>query len=129
MEENTNTEKYEEKKLSPIIQHLADAIEKKGLKVTFGLQPNHIERIESEIKRWDSYLKEDEDGLKLGWIKYDYNFWENLGKEFGWMPLALALSYFEYLENNTICKSCNSDINKVFLPRTHCPECGNKWNQ
>lgn len=80
-----------------IIDELCDAIEKSGARITFGIQPHHIERIESEVKRWDSMLDEG-DSLSPGWIKYDKNFWESRGKEFGWEPLTLALSYFEYLE-------------------------------
>lgn len=80
----------EEKKL---IEELSEAIQKSGAKVTFGIQPNHIKRIESEVERWNKMIEEG-DGLEPGWILYTSHFWESMGKEFSWSPLALALDYF-----------------------------------
>jgi len=84
--------------LPDVILLLCDAIEKSDVKVTFGLQPKHIEKIETELKRWDEMIKEG-DCLKIGWRKYDRLFWEKMGKEVGWCPITLALYYFEYLED------------------------------
>lgn len=73
---------------------------KMGVKLTFGIQQYQIDRIEQESKMWDSFLT-DEDALKPGWRKYDKDFWEKLGREFGWHPLVLALTYFEKIHENT----------------------------
>lgn len=87
------------------IDTLSKAIEKANVKITFGLQPNQIKRIESEINRWDLYLEEDEKYLRKGWIKYDLDFWRKLGDEFGWESFTLALYYFEHLED---CRNKNN---------------------
>lgn len=80
------------------IKYLADAIDKAGLKITFGLQPYHIERIESEQKRLNDIQLDDTElnNIKADMI-YSRYIWEKLGKEFGWEPFTLALYYFEYL--------------------------------
>lgn len=78
---------------------LEDFPDKPGIKITFGLQPNHIEKVESELARWDAMLEEG-DSLEPGWRKYDKYFWDKLGVEFGWCPFTLALYYFRYLEKN-----------------------------
>ncbi len=61
-------------------------------KCTFGLQPHHIERIESEIKR----LSVDEPRLDM---TYNRAMWDNLGKEFGWEPFTLCLWYLRSTKN------------------------------
>jgi hypothetical protein len=68
--------------LSPTIQALADAIEKKGLKLTFGLQPSHIELIEST-------MKED-------WMWHNEYYWSDIAKKIGWSTLTLVLWYQRY---------------------------------
>lgn len=131
MSENNNNSESEEKLITPELEHLSKAIKKQGLKVTFGLQPNHIERIESELERWDSYIKPEDKYLCEGYMKYEMDFWNKLGKEFGWMGFALALYYFEYLDkkqnSGNICKICNEEIAEGCLPKVYCPECGNDW--
>ena len=76
--------------MSDLLSKLSDAIEKSGCKVTFGLQPHHIERIESERKRWNK-----EHGFD---VIYANHFWIGLGKEFAWDSLTLALYYFHYIQ-------------------------------
>jgi len=66
------------------------------VKMTFGIQPHHIEKIETESKRWDAMIKPG-DSLQIGWRLYDKDFWEKMGRDVGWCPFTLALSYFEYL--------------------------------
>lgn len=67
-----------------LIQKLADAIEKKGLKIQFGLeQQGHIPTIE---KMLDDF----------GTASSAY-IWGKIGKEIGWEPLTAALHYCEYL--------------------------------
>lgn len=80
------------------MKELTDAVEKAGVKITFGLQPKHIERIEEESKRWDNMLEPDSP-LQVGWRKYEKSFWDKIGKEVGWCPFTLALYYFEYLNS------------------------------
>jgi len=87
-----------EQKKSPI-DSLIDAIEKANVKITFGLQPYHIDKIETELKRWYDMppLKSFPD-TKVD-MKFAKHVWDKLGKELGWCPFTLALHYFEYLEN------------------------------
>lgn len=66
------------------------------IKMTLGLQPHHIERIEQELKRYDSYV---EDSENKGFMLWDRDFWIELGAEFTWEPLTLSLHYFNYLNN------------------------------
>jgi len=78
---------------------LMDAMDKSNVKLTFGLQPKHIERIEAELKRWDEIVTlNDELKSNPKYVKY---VWEKLGKELAWCPFTLALYYFEYLETKT----------------------------
>lgn len=80
-----------------VFKDLIDAIEKSDVIMTFGLQEQHIKKIEEDIKRFDEMIEEG-DSLCLGWRKFDASFWEKWGKEFGWQPLTLALHYFNYIE-------------------------------
>lgn len=70
-----------EKKLPPLIQHLADAIDRVDCKVTFGLQPDHINLIEAGINA----------GLSL-----EYTF-ENVAKQISWDKYTLACYYIKHL--------------------------------
>ena len=79
------------------IKYLSDAIEKANVKITFGLQPDHIEAIENELQRWRD-MPPLSDGEKPD-PKYMKYVWEKLGKELAWCPFTLALYYFEYLED------------------------------
>lgn len=79
------------KKIDNAILSLSDAIDKAGLKVTFGLQPNQIEIIEKEIERFGN---REVDGK---YVKY---IWEKLADELAWQPFTLALYYFRYLEHS-----------------------------
>jgi transposase len=80
------------------LDKLFDAMDKANVKITFGLQPYHIEAIEKELKRWNdmpplvSFPDQKPDPK---YIKY---VWEKLGKELHWEPFTLCLYYFEYLE-------------------------------
>ncbi len=70
------------KALPESIQYLADAIEKKGLKMSFGLeQQGHISTIEKIID-------------DLGCNEYA---WEKIGKEIGWCPNTASHHYIKYL--------------------------------
>ena len=77
--------------LPAVISHLCDAIEKANVKVTFGLQPQHIKAIEAELERFGNRE------IDAKYVKY---VWEKLGKELAWEPFTLALYYFEYLEDS-----------------------------
>lgn len=69
-------------KLPDAIQHLADAIEKKGLKIQFGLeQQGHILYIEQKI-------------AESGW---NYHTWREIGEHIGWEPLTASCYYYQYL--------------------------------
>lgn len=98
IEKYRSNEEPEEKELSAMT-HFIDKLGEKGVKMTFGLQPNHIQRIEQEIARWDN-IRNSEDTLPEGWVKYTEHFWAKLGKEFSWHPLTLALYYFQHLEDS-----------------------------
>lgn len=73
-------------------------MEEKQIKITFGIQPKMLQRIEELSTHWDSIRGEDDmEVLKEGWIRYDRHFWDKLGEEFGWCPFTLALHYFKHL--------------------------------
>ena len=102
---NSNVEEKEKclSFYSEIMEQGTDWAEKRlsefgKIKITFGLQKKDIERIESEIKRFDDCLDGTEDNLKKGWIKYDEIFWNRMGKELGFSPMYLALSYLRSIE-------------------------------
>ncbi len=82
------------KKLPPLIQHLVDAIENKNMRMTFGIQPEHIKLIESELERWDSPMVKTEAG-KDHTMLYSKAFWDSVGKKVGWCPFTLCLAYME----------------------------------
>ena len=67
------------------MKELFDKASEKGLKVTFGLQPDQIQLIESKFVDHPNF-------------KYNTTIWNDIGKEIGWNPLTAALYYFEYLE-------------------------------
>ena len=75
------------------IHRLSNEIEGSEAKVTFGLQPSHIERIEAEFQRWNDVPPPKVEP------KYIKLVWEKLGKELAWHPFVLALYYFEHLED------------------------------
>lgn len=77
-----------------MIQKLADAIDKKGAKVQFGLkQQGHIETIEKHLAKYDSYR-----------MKYSTQVWNDIGKEIGWCPLTASLWYFRHLDDSVEAK-------------------------
>jgi hypothetical protein len=78
------------------IEHLVELLEKNNAKMTFGLQPHHIETIETELQRWKDMPPHFEGDLADP--KYIFYVWERLGKEIGWEPFTLALYYFKHLE-------------------------------
>jgi len=74
------------------MKKLFEAVEKKGLKVVFGLEAQgHIPTIETELKRWNDNNKYGND------MTYCKAVWEGIGKKIGWCSFTAALSYFEYL--------------------------------
>lgn len=72
-------------------------IDKKGLTVTFGLQPSHIGTIEAELKRWNTFDNEEEDNPNMMYCKA---VWDSIGRKVGWCPFTLALYYFEHIEKS-----------------------------
>ena len=79
-----------ENKLPPVISDFVDKLDKAGVKMTFGLQPHHIETIEKELERFGG------GEIDAKYVKY---VWEKLGRELAWEPFTLALYYFKYLES------------------------------
>lgn len=71
---------------------LKDKLQNGKFKITFGLQPKHIEIIENRLKVFERAI-------------YNSTIWEDIGKEIGWCPLTAALYYFEYLEQKQIATS------------------------
>ncbi len=78
---------------------LINAFEKSNVRITFGLQPHHIQAIEAEFKRWHDMPPLVSFPDYKPTPQYMRHVWENLGKELGWCPFTLCLYYFEYLEN------------------------------
>lgn len=64
------------------IEKLFEAIEAKGLKVSFGLErQGHIPYIEETLK-------------KSGW---NYHTWIGIGNVIGWEPLTACCYYYNYI--------------------------------
>jgi hypothetical protein len=80
------------------MDELIDALHNKEVKITFGLQPYHIEAIEKEMQRWRdmpplaSFPDKKVNPLYMKYV------WDALGRQLGWCPFTLCLYYFEYLE-------------------------------
>ena len=115
----------EEKTGKTLISDLADMIQERGLRVTFGLQPKDIAIIEKHISKFERAI-------------YSYHIWVDIGREMGWDALTAALYYFDHLatidragldkmyeeimshQTETICSPIRaevvsvSDIKKVF---------------
>lgn len=63
------------------ILSLAEAIEAKGAKVIFGLQPKDREVIEKHLAMFEG-------------AEYSSQVWADIGKKINWCPLTAALWYF-----------------------------------
>lgn len=83
------------------MKNLADAIEKSGVKMTFGLQPHHIKVIEERIAYWNKPFKFNGE-MVSNKMQYDKALWEDCGKRLSWEPFTLALYYFEYLDSKKV---------------------------
>lgn len=57
------------------LNKLGDAIEKSGVKITFGLQEWQISKIESEIERWNNIKIDTFKDEKIPSIIYSKFFW------------------------------------------------------
>jgi len=103
--------------ISEAIKHLADSIANQMSEIIFGLQEWQIKRIEEEQKRWNEKfpLKSGEDERVD--VIFANHFWEDLGKEFAWCPLTLALYYFEYLGVNVHEKPSFIDNEQCWMKR------------
>lgn len=88
-------------KIITSIDQLFSDMEKKGMKVVFGLEAqSHIPKIQAEIKRWnESYKQQFPNEPPLDMI-YSKHVWDGIGKIIGWCPFTAALSYFEWMQNN-----------------------------
>jgi hypothetical protein len=75
-------------------EHLEkEHLEKKGLKVAFGLEAQgHLPTIKRILDRWNEPTFE-------GHVDMTYSecVWREIGNEIGWSPFTAALSYFKYL--------------------------------
>ena len=80
------------------LNKFVDELNNANVKITFGLQPYHIEAIEKEFKRWNDMPPLTSFPDQKVDPKYIKHVWERLGKELAWEPFTLALYYFEYLE-------------------------------
>ncbi len=75
-------EEKEKRPLPPLIQHLVDAMERKGLTIAVGLQQQgHIPTIEKILDEMGSTTLA----------------WERIGKEINWVPQAACRDYVDYL--------------------------------
>lgn len=69
------------------VKKLAQAIDKAGAKVTFGLQPREFSIINKHLSKFDG-------------AKYSNQVWKDIGKEIGWEPLTAALYYFRHVDED-----------------------------
>ena len=80
------------------MEELFEQVEKKWLKVVFGLESQgHIPTIQAEIKRWNDSYKEQFPNEEPLDMTYSKHVWDGIGKIIGWCPFTAALSYFEWL--------------------------------
>ena len=56
--------------------------DEKEIKVTFGFTEKNIEVIKRHLNRFEG-------------AEYDFDVWQDIGKEIGWVPLGAALWYFK----------------------------------
>lgn len=66
--------------------------------IVFGIQPEQIEFIDSEIKRWNSISLKSIELDNGADMKYSYHLWQETARKVGWEPLTLALAYFRSKE-------------------------------
>jgi len=79
--------------------NLADAVNKAGVKIAFGLEAQgHIPTIEAIIERWNNVKIDTYPDEKVNMI-YSKHVWEEIGRTIGWDSFTACLYYFEYLEN------------------------------
>lgn len=91
-------EQPEKRKLPPIIQSLVDKIEKKGLKITFGLEAQgHIPTIERMIQEHNAPSDVNPDGED---ISHSEHLWDKIAKEIGWDAKTAMAYYIQYLRKN-----------------------------
>lgn len=69
--------------------------EEKPVKITFGIQPKHLEVINTLLAKYDSIEIGGE--LHPGIMLYSEAFWQEVGKQIGWLPFTIALHYFKYI--------------------------------
>jgi len=80
------------------IEDLAKSIDESGLKVTFGLQPKHLEVISETLKKWNTPI--DIDGKsETPNMLYSQHFWNDCAKQIGWCPFTLSLYYFNWVQS------------------------------
>jgi hypothetical protein len=94
-----------EDKLPPILQTLSDAIEQKGMKITFGIQAKHLEIIEEERLRMNSVDLPNIPKERWPDMIYSEYFWEVIGKKVGWLPFTICLHYFKHLSKQEKIKN------------------------
>lgn len=73
-------------------------METETVKMTFGIQPEHIEVIESIRER---YNKIDLPGVpkeRQPDMIFSPALWKEVGKQIGWDPFIICLYYFRHLE-------------------------------
>lgn len=77
--------------MTDLLKDLADKLDKKGMKMVFGLEAQgHIPTIEKILSKWNEPIIENQSDMT-----YAKCVWEEIGREIGWCPFTAALSYFE----------------------------------
>lgn len=71
------------------------------IKMTFGLQPKHLEIIEERLNHWNKPF-EFKGETVVNKMQYSKEFWEDCGRRIGWEPFTLALYYFRKQNKETI---------------------------
>lgn len=64
-------------------------------KITFGIQPSHIEFIQNEQNRWNNIHIGEPSTVDIIFSK---GFWDSIGRAIGWCPFTICLHYFKHMD-------------------------------
>lgn len=68
------------------------------IKMTFGIQPEHIEVIEQIKDKWDKVEVPGVPKSQQPNMLYSETLWKEVGKQIGCDPFTICLYYFKHLE-------------------------------
>lgn len=70
------------------------------MKMTFGIQPEHIAVIEQIRDKWDKVEVSGVPKSQQPNMLYSEALWKEVGTQIGWDPFTICLYYFKHLEKH-----------------------------